>query len=220
MINIIQWLTRLLCKGNKENKLEEYYNNKYPKADIFYKGRPIPNSKTRVSIDVRNFYNKNDALIRTIANEQINGKTDDEKTYNCLIWIIKNIKYVKDKTKGHNEFWQFPFETLYYKTGDCEDGAILLANLMITKNIPYWKIRLSAGNVVGGGHAYLTYYCEETYKWVVLDWCYYPNYLKINKRKDYKDEKKYGSVWFSWNEKYSYHSGLNTESKKVLKQKI
>jgi len=122
-----------------------------------------------------------------------------------------------------DEYWAYAYQTLYHKRGDCEDGAILLNNILIKSGIPYWKLRLScgfvdfAGNLIG--HAYLNYYCEETNKWVVLDWCYWPNILPINERIDYKNEQKYKEVWFSWNKYYCYSEGLNKEAKKLVNDK-
>jgi len=200
---------------------EEYYNNKFPKTDIIYNGRHIPNSNKRIGIDVRDFFMPYDSEIRKLIERLTLGETDDEKAFNCLRYVIQNIRYVGDTKKGYREFWQFPFETLFYKTGDCEDGAILLANLMLQAGIPYWKIRLTAGWVKRGkskvGHVYLNYYCEEKDKWVVLDWCYWPNLLKIAQRKPYKEEKRYLDVWFSWNQKYAFTKGLNTEARRILR---
>lgn len=234
----MNWLKRILCfaelkeiedlkeqieslKENieEESELEAHYNNKYPKIDIFYAGRQLPTKKKNVELDVRNFFMLNDAKVKEIANSIPTEETDDLNALACLKWVLSNIKYVSDDTKGSLEFWQFPYETLHYKNGDCEDGAILLANLMIMKGIPYWKVRLSAGNVKGGGHAYLIYYCESEEKWVILDTSYWTNTLQIKDRKNYKDEENYLGVWFSWNLKYSYSKGLNTEAREVLRLK-
>jgi hypothetical protein len=152
-----------------ENK-EDYYNNKYPKTDIFYRGRPVPNTKQVISIDVRNFFNLEDKYLKDISETILSGlgkenPSDDEIALACLEWVIKYIKYIDDKNRGYNEFWQYPYETLNFTTGDCEDGAIFLANLLQISGIPYWKIRLTAGDVRVGtkktGHAYVTYYCME-----------------------------------------------------------
>lgn len=209
----------------KEEQKEEYYNNKYPKTDITYAGRVVPNSNKIVDIDVRNFFDEYDSEIRKVVEElELEKLSDDKKALACLKWVVSHIKYVGDKTKGNNEFWQFGYETLYYKTGDCEDGAILLMNMLLIAGVPYWKLRPSAGLVqLKGkkiGHAYLTYYCQSGDNWVILDWCYWPNNLYIENRPDYKDEKNYLNVWFSWNKKYCFSKGLNTEAKEILKTKV
>ncbi len=92
----------------------------------------------------------------------------------------------------------------------CEDGAILLANLLIIAGVPNWKIRINCGNVLEPiskmqiGHAYLTFFDEENEKWVILDWCYYPNLKKIIDRGEYKKESMYQEVWFSFNNTHSF----------------
>ncbi|MFH1787709.1 MAG: transglutaminase domain-containing protein [archaeon] len=201
----------------RQSAKEKYYNEKYPKKDIAYSARVVPTTKNNVKIDVRDFFNAYDSEVRKIVEGLKLGRfSDDEKALKCLNWVIDNIKYVGDEKKGSKEFWQFSFETLYYMNGDCEDGAILLANMLLIAGIPYWKIRLTVGMVTGGAHGYLTYYCERKDRWVVLDWCYWTNKNKIYERKDYKDEGNYLEVWFSWNEKYAFSKGLNDKAKEIL----
>lgn len=211
-MNIIELIKQYFCE--KKNSLEDEFNNKYPQVDLTYNRIERDN---HYQVDLRNFIFEYDTLTPTVE-----GKTDDEKALNGLKWVIKNIKYVIDKTEyGFDEFWAYHYQTLRHKKGDCEDGAILLYNILLKSGVPYWKLRLSAGwvkqNNIKIGHAYLTYYCEETKKWVILDWCYWPNELPINQRKDYKDEENYLDVWFSWNQKYCFTKGLNSQAKKLLK---
>jgi predicted transglutaminase-like cysteine proteinase len=104
----------------------------------------------------------------------------------------------------------FHLPDILTKRGDCDDGAILMANLMLTCGVPYWKIRLTCGDTPIGGHAYLTYYCEETNRWVAMDWCYHPKTSQVSKRKDYKESPIYTKVWFSWNLKYAYSKGITS----------
>lgn len=221
----MSWLNKILEALSKSSKptrskksKESYYNNKYPKKDIVYKGRVVPTTRKNIGMDVRNFFNEYDSEVRKVVDRLwLKRLSDDDKALKCLLWVIGNVKYVGDGKKGHKDFWQFGFETLHYKTGDCEDGAILLANMLMMAGVPYWKIRLSVGDVKGGAHGYVNYYCEESDKWVVLDWCYWVNKKKIKYRKDYKDEGNYYGVWFSWNQKYSFSKGLNNKARKILK---
>jgi len=195
-----------------KNPKEDYYNNKYPKIDLTYLRVETDGNYL---VDIRNFFNLNDKTIPTV-----NGNTDDEKALNGLKWVISNITYTPDSSNDTykvNEYWAYPYQTLKHKKGDCEDGAILLANILVKSGVPYWKVRLNAGSVNGGGHAYVVYYCEEKDRWVVLDWCYWDNILPINERKDYKEESNYLGVWFSWNTLYCFSTGLNTQAKEFLK---
>lgn len=193
-----------------QSLLEEELNDKYPKTSYFYKGgRLTPKYNKEIGIDVRNFFNPYDENIKMLLKE-IKAETDDDKAFECLKWVMDNIKYKSDiSARGRKEYWQYAYETAKIKEGDCEDGMILLMNLMLQAGIPYWKIRPSMGFVKVGnkkvGHAYLTYYYEEEDKWVLLDWCYYNNRLPISLRLDYKDEELYiHPIWASWNLKYIF----------------
>lgn len=207
-----------VCSVSREHPKEKYYNNKYPKKDVTYAGRFVPNTKNNISIDVRDFFHAYDSeVMKIVKGLKISRLSDDEKVLKCLLWVVDNIKYVSDTKKGRKDYWQFCFETLHYRTGDCEDGSVLLANLMLQAGVPYWKIRISVGEVKGGAHGYVNYYCQLKNKWVILDWCYDINRGKISQRKDYKDEQNYFKVWFSWNLKYAFTKGLNEKAKKLLK---
>ena len=201
------------------NKDEDYWDNKYPKITIQYTGRFIP-QVGRYAIDVRAFLGNPrcvefDRLINEIkplwihTHEYLGVKKewcDDQKALACLKWVINNIKYLSDKSQFNLiEYWMYPQESLHVRAGDCDDGAILLANLMLVLGIPQWKIRIVAGWTFDHqGHCYVTYYCEETEKWVALDWCFYPNTKKIKDRRDYKNSGIYADVWFSWTKKQAY----------------
>jgi len=198
------------------NPKEKFWNEKYPQQVIVYTGRFIPEFGN-YSLDVRNFYtNENAKELVEIVKDWI-GLEDDEKAMKCQKWVIDNIKYVSDKTQyGINEYWCYPSEILKTKKGDCDDGAILMANLMLASGIPYWKIRLTAGWVGTDiekqeGHAYVTYFCDDLDYWVAMDWCYYPETTPVNTRPDYKDSQIYHNVWFSWNKYYAFSKGV-TES--------
>ncbi|MHA1470388.1 MAG: transglutaminase-like domain-containing protein [Candidatus Asgardarchaeia archaeon] len=203
----------------EESEKERFWNNKYPKAIITYSGRFIPNYG-KYEIDVRAFFiNPVCSELQTIV-KNWKSLSDDEKALKCQLWVKDNITYVSDKTDfGLEEYWEYPQETLKTRKGDCDDGAILIANLMLASGIPYWKIRLTAGDV-DGGHAYVTYYCEEKNYWVACDWCYLPDTRPINQRPDYKDSPIYKEVWFSWNQKYAFHKGVKLQKKKKKDEKI
>ena len=93
-----------------------------------------------------------------------------------------------DLTAEVPEFWLFPFESIQSEIGDCEDGAILIAGLLINAGIPSWRVKVCAAQVMAdpvvvpsetelGGHAYAIYLAdrpdsERKLEWVILDWCY------------------------------------------------
>jgi hypothetical protein len=191
----------------EKNPSEEYWNNRRPEINQVYLRHETDGD---YYIDVRNFFTPHDSTIPTVS-----GQTNDEIALNSLKWVIKNIKYVSDKISyGFDEFWAYSYQTLRRNAGDCEDGAILLANIMLRSGIPYWRIRLVAGSVNGGGHCYVTYCRETDNQFCVLDWCYWPNEFSIKDRKLHKDEQNYSNkeknygIWFSWNQLYCFGEEL------------
>ena len=202
------------------NEIEEYYNEKYPYKDVVYKRTDKLGEQ---NIDVRIFANPTNFQLPFFQNSFT--EDDDTTAIESLKWIIKNIKYKSDiNTYKKNEYWAYGYETLKSKQGDCEDGAILLYQIMRNNLIPAWKIRISAGWVYNPntfkkvGHAYVTYYCESEDRWVDLDWCFFPQKISVSERPDYKDNPIYGKVWFSFNEDYAWSTGLNADAKRYLKQ--
>jgi len=177
---------------NKEKELEVLWNNKRPKTNWRYSGRTLLGSNTLIRLDPRIFYQTDYTLPR------VSG-TNDEKALNALDHVKYNIKYTPDE----GEFWQFAYETKKRKKGDCEDGSILMANIMINSGIPWWRVRLNAGNVQGGGHAYVTYLRESDNQWYVMDWCFFYTESK-NFGKLWKKAQKYFGIWGSWNTKYIF----------------
>jgi len=188
----------------------DYWNNKHPKQPIIYAGRAIRGCDKRINIDVRQMIWEDDYMLDKVCGH-IAG-SNDNKAHWAQKYIVKNIKYVSDKKKADiNECWQFPNETLVTKTGDCEDGAILLASMMLCMGIPNWRVRVTAGlvstgtNAEFGGHAYVTYCREKDNNWVVLDWCYLQDSaLEVRNKPVMRDRKEYQKIWFSFNNQYSW----------------
>lgn len=196
----------------RSDVLRDYYNNKYPAKSVYYAGRVLQGSNTRFKVDVRNFFTLKDENINNIVKSlKLGTQTDNQKALNCIKWVIQNFPYKSDNTNySQNEFWCMPYESLYKKSGDCEDGAILLANMLLVAGVPNWKVRIVTGFVFEPrskkqvGHAYVTFFDEENEKWVILDWCYYPNIKKIIDRGEYKKETMYQDIWFSFNNENSW----------------
>ena len=189
----IDKLVQNIAEFNKADELEEYWNEKRPQTTWTHRGRPNPTDTTQtVSVDPRIFY-QNDHLLPTFSG------TNDQIALLCLNNVHSKIRYTSDE----KEYWQFAYETYRRGKGDCEDGAILMANMMLLSGIPYWRVRLNAGDVKGGGHAYVTYLREEDNTWYILDWCYWYDESKGFGR-NWKDAEKYFGIWGSWNTKYMY----------------
>jgi len=185
-----------LEKIKEVDELEVFWNNKRKKTSWMHPARPMFGKQgSNVLVDPR-IYCHRDSKIYAYK-----SGTNDEKALNCFRKVRRDVTYVADLNPG--EFWQFAFETLERKKGDCEDGAIYMYVMMLNSGIPYWRIRLNAGDVQGGGHAYLTYLREEDNQWYILDWCYWPK-ESDNFGKTWKEAKKYFGIWGSWNSKYMY----------------
>jgi predicted flap endonuclease-1-like 5' DNA nuclease len=118
--------------------------------------------------------------------------------------------------------------TFVFKNGiighNCEDGAILIASLLINAGIPSWRVKVCAAQVIAdptfapseteeGGHAYCIYLAdrpesERKLEWVILDWCYLQDpEITIEKKPlagDGGQEGAYKDIWFTFNDQYSW----------------
>ncbi len=205
-----------------EKELEEFWNNKRTKNTIGYNGRAIPKKdplkegivlKERVQIDVRTMVSEpDDFILKIIADNNLRGLTHDETMLNIQKWVVRNIRYLGDDINNYTmEYWQFPFETLADRTGDCEDGALLIASLAINAGVPSFRVRVVAGMVQPaptapqGGHGYVSYLRESDNQWVILDWCYLEDSsIDIKTKPIHKNNPYYKEIWFSFNNQYSW----------------
>lgn len=201
---------------------QNYWDSKWPKAPIVYKGRSLMKSKIPIGIDVRDFITSNDNLVLDVINRfGLKKASLNETALAVQRWVVKFLSYKYDEDSSDcEEFWMFPFETLQGKIGDCEDGAILIATLCIAAGIPAWRIKVAAGNVQDsptapeGGHAYCIYLADrvdqpEKLAWVILDWCYYEDSSwPIEKRPLAKNggyKNCYKDTWFTFNNQFSWN---------------
>jgi len=169
---------------DSESKLKEYWYNKFiKKVKYSYGGKDLKKYCTTQNSNVPLVTGKD---IDTIANK-------------ALLKVYSMVRYTSDV----KEHWQFADETVERGLGDCEDGAILMYNIMVASGVPAWRVRLNAGDVQGGGHAYVTYLREKDSTWYVMDWCYWFNESRFY-RKSWKEAEKYFGIWFSWNEDYTF----------------
>ena len=72
--------------------------------------------------------NVQDKYIKQIA-DYISSKTagkDEQYVANVILSFVQTIPYAYDSdVHGNEEYWQFPLETLFLSSGDCEDSSIL-----------------------------------------------------------------------------------------------
>ena len=84
--------------------------------------------------DVTSFVTYTDRGIIDFKNQfvkETEGMSDLERANYVLGFVQQNIAYVSDmEGKGVEEYWKYPFETLFEERGDCEDQSILYAAIM------------------------------------------------------------------------------------------
>jgi len=194
-------------------KDDAYWLAKHPVTDQMYNGRPLPNGEP-YEIDVRHFlWPQDNALELVVARHNLLAPTPDESALLCQQNVVKNLEYVGDEVLGFPEYWLFPGETLAMGAGDCEDGAWLMASLLLhCLPLTEWRrVRVCAGWVQArptapqGGHAYVTYCRTTDNEWVVLDWCYLEDStIAVAEKPLHKDVAAYKQVWFSVDYRNAY----------------
>jgi len=182
-----------------DKKREKKWRAMFTKYPVVYRAQ---NGNPR---DVRTFlFDKSHILKVYVEHYKLKGIDDEDTMRRITLWVMDHLRYVGDsQNKGQVEYWQNPEDTIITLRGDCEDGAILIKSLSLVAGVPDWKVKILAGMVVGGGHAYCTFIRYDDTQ-VILDWCYWPNRLRVAERKPRQQETNYKEVWFSWDKQYSY----------------
>lgn len=103
-----------------------------------------------------------------------------------LDWVHEHISYKSEE----KDFWKFPNETVADGFGDCEDGTILLASLILARNklIPYYEVLVNVFDTPAGFHVAVTVGVE------LQDWTN-PSLKQIPS--DWK-------LWYCFNKKHAY----------------
>jgi hypothetical protein len=206
----------------------DYWNNKWETAPIIYTGRALRAEayKKQIDVDVKSFIKKDDAILwHVITQVGLRKETPNETALAIQNFVCKFLKYAYDDlTAEVPEFWLFPFESIQAEIGDCEDGAILIAALLINAGIPSWRVKVTAAEVIAdpvfapsdtevGGHSYCLYLAdrpdsERKLEWVILDWCYLQDpEVPIEKKplaRDGGTEGAYKNVLFTFNDEFSW----------------
>lgn len=199
-----------------------YWNNHWKKKPVVYNGRTLHLGTANIKVDVKNFILADDNVLKELIDiYKLKKPTHNETALACQKFVVEHIKYVDDEEQDKvGEFWMFPFETWVTKCGDCEDGAILMASLLINAGVPSYRVKVGAGFVQPqptapqGGHAYCMYLADRQngQDWVALDWCYYEDSdIKPEDKPLLKDGgymNTYKNIWFTFNNKYSWSNEL------------
>ncbi|NVM17456.1 MAG: DUF4332 domain-containing protein [Candidatus Lokiarchaeota archaeon] len=206
----------------------DYWNNKWVTAPIIYTGRALRGESysKQIDVDVKAFIKRNDAILWHVLTQlELRKDTPNDTALAIQNFVCNFLKYKYDDIASEcPEFWLFPFEAIQSEIGDCEDGAILIAGLLINAGVPSWRVKVCAAQVMAdpvfapsdtelGGHAYCIYLAdrpesERKLEWVILDWCYLQDPEVPIKDKPLArnggTEGAYRDIWFTFNDEQSY----------------
>jgi hypothetical protein len=215
-------------KGEYGEYGQEYWDNKWETAPIIYTGRALraESYKKQIDVDVKAFIKKNDAILwHVITQIGLRKDTPNETALAIQNFVCTFLKYkYDDLTAEVPEFWLFPFESIQSEIGDCEDGAILIAALLINAGIPSWRVKVAAAEVLAdpvfapsdtevGGHAYCLYLADRPdsvrkLEWIILDWCYLQDpEIPVETKplaREGGTEGAYRDVLFTFNDEFSW----------------
>ncbi|MFX0000120.1 MAG: DUF4332 domain-containing protein [Candidatus Hodarchaeota archaeon] len=231
-------------KGEYGDFGPKYWNSKWETAPIIYTGRALraEEYKKQIDVDVKVFIKKNDAILwHVITQVGLRKETPNETAFAIQDFVCNFLKYkYDDLTAEVPEFWLFPFESIQAEIGDCEDGAILIAALLINAGIPSWRVKVAAAEVLAdpvfapsdtevGGHAYCLYLAdrpesERKLEWVILDWCYLQDpEVPVEKKplaRNGGTEGAYKGVLFTFNDEFSWaQSALEVKEGRISKNR-
>jgi len=186
-------------KFTNEEERRQYYINLWPRARIIY------NAQHDRPRDVRTFIFDKSYILEDVVNKyNLRGRNDTDTMYKILSFVMDHLVYTSDEvTKKQAEYWQNPEDTITLMKGDCEDGAILIKSLSLVAGVPDWKVKICAGHVKGGGHAYAVYVRDNDTQ-CILDWCYWTNRLPIDDRPKISEESNYYDIWFSFTREHTF----------------
>ena len=216
-------LREIINKPINESDEAKFWNNNYPKANISYNGRRIPNVDGAIGVDVRLFITPNDFFIKSeIDRFNLNVKNP----LKCNTDILKIFKFCRKDSKYHSdnkvvgfpEYWMFPFEFKFLnKNGDCDDNSHYIVSYLIAAGVPEFRVRVVVGMTSSNfGHSTVYVLGDDLETW------YHINSTggkeKLKKLTDFPTSKDCNSdsigikdVWFSFNSKYAWHV-FKTES--------
>jgi len=130
---------------------------------------------------ILNFINPDDKITQTLASALLNesvGKPPEMKA-EFVLRFVQNIEYKDDETIATENYYydypRFPSQSLFDRTGDCEDLSILLASLLKQMNYDvcllnppgHMAVGVNLEETIPGGVYYMNdgkkyYYCETT----------------------------------------------------------
>jgi hypothetical protein len=209
------------------------YMDKYPEANIKYRGRVWGKAQTAYDLDVKVWLQsgQNDvAILKRVtdarASVQYILKENPQLSLHqaCDVAIMRVAAafwkpYMYDSDSwGQNEYWQFASEMEIGNGGDCDDSAIWRYVGWRAAGIPYQMLRFVAGVAYNGqGHA-TNYYFASDLKWHHINstsaWGNTDDVKNTPLNGDANEQLNIQTVWFSANEAktfstYAAYTGSN-----------
>ncbi|MFX0194739.1 MAG: hypothetical protein ACFFCW_01355 [Candidatus Hodarchaeota archaeon] len=203
---------------------EDYWNNRVPKADILFTARKLPGYEVHFPVDVRQMITINDSTIRKDLEQHALMLQGPEKCNDYMYRIYRHSRvkeinpyfYQYDNYIFGCEFFMYPYELRVLKKGDCDDWGIELASYLITAGVPEWRVRCVVGLTrSGGGHLTVCvladdlatwYHLNSTIPWWVVEEHGWGTLTDFPKADDSTDDMGIGDVWFSFNNKFAWHT--------------
>jgi len=185
------------------NVIYNYFLSRFKKIDKRYYIRGFGYGL----VDLKSFCKEcmNDSVLYEKARElkEAYGNDTDDLMVHINRFVHNRLTYKSDQEVWDlPEYWQTARQTYDKKTGDCEDGAILILTLARLAGVPSNRIFLNCGMMESGfGHAYITYRSNNGIEYI-LDWCYY--YTRKLDRIFIEDKRYFKPRWFFGNENGFY----------------
>ena len=136
--------------------------------------------KRTIATDIRRWVAaKDDAVMREYLRKiealPVTKSTGDFDKRALAIWRSVNHSFKYKHESNHQDYWQYPEETLALSKGDCEDYTFLLTSLLLASGISPYCVRAVFGvirkdNIVLGGHVWPMYRMEDG-AWTILEYC-------------------------------------------------
>jgi len=129
-------------------------------------------------------------------------KNIDDRMFAIFRFVYSQYNYISDdknwETPEHWSSLKESYETKN-KRGDCEDGAIAMFVLARKSGMPENRIKVVAGDVLGGGHCWVLYSSNDANDYA-LDWCYWADLRDFADRPDFWSLDGYycgDEIWFA-----------------------
>ncbi|MDZ4785383.1 MAG: transglutaminase family protein [bacterium] len=99
------------------------------------------------NLSYEKFITPNDPIIKNLANALTINATSQEEEAGLLLKYVRSVYYDFSVTRKNFEYFRYPIESLFERTGDCADASILYASLLKARNIPFVFLEYPASPV-------------------------------------------------------------------------